>query len=199
MPLVQPNDVMKVTAQFTWDDTDIFQNVYHIQLTSLIAEDDADVVTQIAVWLDTAYTEFNWAVSTKLDYDQIEVYNVTQDRPMMTVPWPVLVQGAEVADPLPTQCAALVSFPTGVKRRVGKKYLAGMGEPYSIDGGKLAQALKDSLADFAVYMITTWAGGGMSLEAGVWNGLLMTFTQYASGLIDDLFRTQRRRVQGVGA
>jgi len=198
MGSTQIDDVVKVTASFQWDDTEEFQNVFHVSHKGTAGVSDNLFHAEVEDWLESAYTTLLAYLSTKLDFASITTYNVTQDRPMYQTAWPTLTQGSDAGDPLPTQCAALVSMPTGVKKVVGKKYVPGATETNSISGGSLSAAFKTALANFAAVIIADWVSGVITVRAGTYNTITAVFNDVVSALIDDLFRTQRRRVQGVG-
>lgn len=192
-------DVVKVTAQFTWDDTETFQNVYYVKHAGSATATDIAFHNACAAWLETLYTPLLSYLSTKLDFDEVVTYNVTQDIPMITGAWPTLTQGSDAGDPLPTQCSALVSFPTAKKKVIGKKYIAGATETNNLSGGILSSAFKTALASFGAAVLSGYVSGTIVIDPGTYNVITGVFNELLTSLVDDLFRTQRRRVKGVGA
>lgn len=192
-------DVVRVTAKMSFESTEDILNVYHMKHTGSASATDAAFSTAAATWLEVIYTTILSYLSDEVTFETIEFYNVTQDRPMAEIPWPTLTIGSDAGDALPLQCAALVSLPTGVKRVVGKKYIGGLTETNSINGGHVSAAAQTALAAFVVQLLNDYVSGTLTLTAGTYNDITAVFRELISGIVDQIFRSQRRRVRGVGS
>jgi hypothetical protein len=197
MGVVNNNDIMRVTAKTTIPPDD-FQNVYHARYLGASGQSDAVAWLAIANVLEAAYTELLPGVTNQLDFDTIEVWNVTQDRPMIEASWPTLTSGSSVGEPLPFQCAACVLFPTATARSQGRKFFPGFTE--SETGGDSlwdAAALVDLVAA-AAELLGTFTMGAGNFSFGNYNEDLVRFAQWISAIVQAVIKTQRRRSPGVG-
>jgi len=195
---VNNDDVLRVTAKMHMGVVDI-QNVFHIQAQGTGTLGDAAAVSAIALRLDDAYANMVAQLSDNLQFDTIEVFNVTQDAPMDEVTWPTLVDGDVVSDQLPTQVAGLVRFTTNVARSQGRKFIGGV-----IEGDNDANGLPDTdvltaLAAFAADVLTPWLIGSGNFAFGNYNVDLTRFAEWVSPIINTIWSTLRRRRFGVGS
>jgi hypothetical protein len=192
-------DVIRVTAKFSFDDEAV-QNVYHIRLTATSTETDAAMLSDIADWLDDAYTYVYQAMTTAVTFDSINAYNLTAERFMGETTWPVLTAGTLTdTTSLPPQVAALVRFPTETLRSQGRKFLPPMGEAVSDGTDGWTTGTLTALASFASSILLGVLGVDYSAYPGNWNEDLSRWAAWASSLVNAYAATQRRRRKGVGA
>lgn len=195
---VNHQDIIRITAKMTIPPDD-FQNVYHAQYLGPSGQSDAVAWTDVATVLETMYTEVLGEQADELLYDTIELWNVTQDAPMVESAWPTLTAGTSVDRALPYQSAALLLFPTGTARSQGRKFLPGF-----TDGGTEGDSLWDAGAITALVAFAAEALGVFDLAAGSftfgnWNPTLVRFAQWVSAIVQAVIKTQRRRSPGVGS
>lgn len=195
---VQPDDIVRCAQHFTWDGSDDFVNVWHYQHQGSNPAADGDVMDDLASEIDGVTGALLTHQSTSLAYGLIEFYNITQDVPMGSRPHPVNTAGTGAGEPLPTQCAALLSFRTGEKKSVGRRYLAGFTETANDNGGELSSGLLTALATYAAACVTGSTIAGELFVPGHVRKATGAFSKWVLPVIDTLYRTQRRRVQGVG-
>jgi hypothetical protein len=134
-----------------------------------------------------------------MDYETIEFYNLTQDTPMGDEAWPVLTAGGSASDPMPFQTSPLVKFLTSIARSQGRKYLPPITEAFYEGSGFISSAALTAIAAYAAELLTDRVVSGSTLKMGNYNIPLDRFAAWAGAVIDDILKTQRRRVQGVGS
>lgn len=191
-------DVIRVVADMSFLGVYLVQNTYHYQAITPGAIDDLVVSTSLAEKLDDAYANLVPLLSTEFTFDNILVWNVTQDRPMQTLDWPTLVGGSQSTATMPYQVAALVLFRTNRARSQGRKYLPPMVEQANAGGGVLSTAALTAVDLYGDTIITpAVAGGGTYYPCNYRysTALVSRWTNFEVGV---RFRTQRRRVAGVG-
>jgi hypothetical protein len=197
---VSPGDVIRVTAKLLGAQGQSIQNVYYFKSSGVSGEDDATVVSDLANHLDAAYDNLAVAMHEDVVFDELDFFNETQGVPMATVDWPTQTVG-DVAgyQPLPAQCAALVSFRTGEAHGNGRKFLGGMTEGSNDGTGYLASGVRTQMALYAVDLLGALVSGGLSFQVGHVREATGQFLPWLAGIINAYWRTQRRRVIGVGS
>lgn len=195
---VQQNDVLRVTVEMT-QDVDSVQNVYHFRSTNSGAIDDADVLDDMADVMDEVYALLDGETTTDLTYDQIRVQNVTQDLLLGVIGFPVITAGLNITDPLPRPVAALITYPTSKPKTRGGNYYGGMTEDRNTSTGTILAGTLVNLAAVATILLAERVFGVNSYRMVVFNAALDTFVLPVSSIIHNIWRTQRRRRQGVGS
>lgn len=192
-------DVIRGIAKCYGPDEQVVANVFHwqLELTTTPVPDDT-VMTAIQSRLDTMYTLLEDYISEDVVSDNIDFYNVTQDRPMGTKNWPGFGGGLATAEHLPAGVAALIEASTGTKRCYGRKYVGVFTEADHGDG-EWTSGLLTALA--------VWAGNWVSnvtvstygvAWSGVWRRVQETFVKILSSTVKSLCSYQRRRKPGRG-
>lgn len=195
---VDNGDVIRATEHFTWDGTEDFVNVWHYQCNGAGGLADSVVMAGLASEIDGTLGFLVEDQSEKLVYGLIDFFNMTKDLPMGSVPHPTNTDGALASDPLPTQCAALITFRTAEKKSVGRRYIPGFTEDDSSDGGNISSATLANLAEYAAALIGGTTIAGNIFKPGHWRKLYEVFSEWLLPVVDTVYRTQRRRVKGVG-
>ncbi len=195
---VTVGDVIRVTARMS-QGTDDVQNVYHYKAGGSGSAADVTVQNQIAAALDAAYTDIDDELTTGLSFDDIDFHNITQDEPMGAIDWPVLTAGVTVAETLPLQASACCIFDTAVTKSQGRKFLPPMREAASDDKGVVGTTATTAILAYIVEILATITAGSLTFDAGNYNTLLARFAVWISGELIEHFKTQRRRVVGVGS
>jgi hypothetical protein len=199
--LVNTFDVIRVTCKMTVNSgaSDV-QNVFYTECLLSSDQLDEDVHDAIASALDTAYTAMLTRFPGDLDFNTIETWNVTQDRPMVEDVWPVITSGTGAGECEPPQTAPLVLFNTQVARSQGRKFLPPLTEGNVGALGELAAGSKTDLVSWAAAILAGWAidayNGGFF---GNWNDTLSRFAPWYSAIVNFFLATQRRRHLLVGS
>lgn len=193
------SDVMRVIAKMSVDEGDII-NVYHSLVTiGVVGVSDAEIVTGLSNAVDYCYDLIKAFYSEDLDFDTIEVWNVSQDRPMGEVEWPTLTNGTGTGDLAPLQVAPLILFGTDVARSQGRKYLPAPLESVLNTKGTLTSTFQAAMAAFGAALLPTVNVGEWEYGFGNYNYDLADFRKWTTAIVRDVARTQRRRVLGVGS
>lgn len=196
---VQPLDIIRVTAKATLAATEDAQNVYYFQHGGSTPLEDPPIISALANQINLAHDKLNGEQSTQLEYTTINLYNVTQRLLLSEVPWPGITSGTLADAALPYQIAGLVTFPTLLAKTLGKKYIAGFTEigndTFGIPTGNIITAL----GQYAVDLLTLITIAGEPFPIGHIRTDPLTFIAWATGLVESLWATQRRRKIGVGS
>lgn len=191
-------DVVRIVAQMTHNaGSDILQNVYHAQYSGPTTT-ELNFHQQMDDWLEDAYDNLLAQLPDDVEFDTITTFNVTQGRPMYTLAWPTLTAGNNLGDYLPAQIAPLAKFTTFAPKSQGRKYLPFLAETAST-GGILEAAALAAVSAFASHLITGFSVDFGTAVLGNWNPTLARFAEWVGAIVDEVVRTQRRRVPGVGA
>jgi hypothetical protein len=195
---VQPDDVVKVTCSFVYDEVSVMQNVFYYQNTGSSAVSDEDVLTDLVGEIDGYYGSLTSTWSSRMVPRDLVLYNITQDLPIGSSPWPTLEDGGSALESLPLQCAPLVSFLTGFAKAVGRKYLPAVDEAHNSHGGALAAPLLADMLAWAVGVLGGVTIDGQPFYAGHVSSVTGGFVRWLTSEVNTLIRSQRRRVIGVG-
>lgn len=197
MPDVEPGDVIRVMVGMDLGGEKV-ANVYHFQHTGSVAQSDGDVHAAMQTYIQNAYDGIEGSVSDDLTQDVMDTYNVTQDRPMFTAAWPGTFAGDDTSAPLPYQNSYLLTFPTAVKKSLGKKFVPGVTENSSAGAGIIVGSVISDLVQFGVDLLAGFSVAGQTFKPGNYQILSTTFVEWASAIVEVLISTQRRRKPGVG-
>lgn len=197
---VYQNDVLRVAARFKHPTFGDLVNVYHFRMTGVAGVDDSEAISDVATLVDDMHGEMvAYTHSTYAAYD-INVFNVTQDRPLGSVAWPTVSGGAAGGEVMPSQVAAYVQGNTGFSRSWARKFLGGMAETYNVNG-RVGSTLLTALTSYAAKWIaavppstpyTTW-------EAVVYSSKVAQWRKITEAVIRDVWSTIRRRRVGRGS
>lgn len=191
-------DLIEVVADMLWLGQRVL-NVYH--LAGDQALDDSDVLTDVAEYMDDLYLTVDQLMSDALTFGSIIVRNLTQEEVLGEVDWPTLVNGGSTgANQLMSQAAGLVTFPTAIPKRRGRKFVPGFNEA-NLSSGLFDATLVSALEDFGEYLITPHS---MTSGAGwrylVWNGVIgvNSVSQPTEAIVTNVPSTLSRRRIGAG-
>lgn len=192
------NDVFRAVAKMSQASNDIM-NVYHYKLTgSGIPPSNGQVLEALNNVLNGAYDNIDGSMANNITFDEIEVYNVTQDEYVGVTSWLTLTTGGGSAAMLPPQTAALVLFATNVAKSLGKKFFPPLTTVALDDDGSPTAAVLTALGLYAADLLTGWDGSTWFLLPGNYRPLAGTFLSWLSAAVRDVFATQRRRYTGSG-
>lgn len=105
--------------------------------------------------------------------------------------------GASASDALPGTMAGVVLGKSSGYRGFGRKFLSGILEADQTNGSIQSTLISLFTTFVAAYIATVWEGA-CALDPGTYNLKTETFHPFASGVVDILLGTQRRRKPMVG-
>lgn len=192
------NDVIRIVNVFDRPGSgDQYSNTLHLKVAASGWASDLVFMTEIAVYMDTAYTLVNSSVSNGIDYLHIDGQNITQNILLPLVSWPVLVSGANASEMLPTQVTSRPYWPTKRPKTRPALCLPPMGEGAQEDGGKLTAAILATVQAFADKFVGNIVLTSGTLLYGAYNTVLDRFTAVDSRVVPLRMGTQRRRKVGI--
>lgn len=195
---IAANNVLRVIAKMSDIAQDVY-NVYHLYTQNAPTLDDDLFLGLVASVLNTAYSEIVGIISDDVNFDSIQMYNLTQDYEVGEVAWPSLTSGSSSTDKMPPQCAALVLFDTNTPNSQGRKFLPPFTDSsLAIDGTLNSSALADTAA-FAADFLDSVEPLGADALWGNWNASQQTFSEWLFANARDFYATQRRRYVGSGS
>lgn len=190
-------DVVRITVNTMYKTSDLFQNVFHVQYTG---SSMSDVVwrNDMRNHIDAAWEILAGAQSNEINPVDIEFFNITQDVPWTPLPFVTYDGGDGTSETLPLQCCYLQSFGTAVPKSIGKKYLGTATDDGAVDGGQVASPQLATVLSMAAEFLDVIVNTSGTTRYGNWRDAAAVFIPWLVAGVDTLFRTQRRRVQGVG-
>jgi len=193
MPQAQ-NDILRVAARASIAGVGDFVNVFHYRYTGAGAYADLATVTDLALEMDTLYTILAPRISNLCLYQDVNVYNATQFRPLGVVPFPVLVAGGSGGDPLPAQVAGFVRGLSGYSRNWARKFIGPIGEADNTPTGVLSATLLGALVSFgAEWVFPALPGFSSIFTPVVYHSKFDLWRPLTSAVISNLWATVRRR------
>jgi len=196
--MIENGDVVRVTAKLSHGVNDL-RNVYHVLYSGTAPVEDEFFVADTADKLDNAYLEIVSIFPTGVQFDTIEFFNITQDRPVDEVVWPTMTEGDGTGTNAAYQLAALVNFGVDAPRSSGRKYLGTLAGTVVGSGGTILAPHITELGLYAAELLADWFFENGIAQFGVFSKLYNRFAPYVTAGLDVLARTQRRRVSGVGS
>lgn len=199
MGIVQTGDIIRVSAKQLGPDRQAIVNTFQYKAVPYGGSvDDSYVIAALVDHIDAMFYELRSAITNQQDADEIDVYNITQDRPMGTESWGTYTGGTGTGDYLPPGVAALITMGTAGKRVKPKKYLGTLLEIHQ-QNGEWTSTLLALLAAFAgSYIETVLDGMDGSLIPGVGSSVWQVFYPALAATVKSVASYQRRRKPGVG-
>lgn len=194
---VATNDIVRVTAKFLYNSSNVNQNVFHLQnIGSSVTE--ADAIDDLLEVLEAVYAILTDLIAVINVFQEIRAVNVTQEIdvgtgiPIDTTPFVDSGQGN------PPQSAYGLGLTTDRLNVRGYKFFGPTQEAAVNNSGILAAATildlaaaGDALTAVQVATNTSWVFGVVASLDGAW----LPFRSYG---ISPTAVTQRRRRSGVG-
>ena len=200
MPDVSNGDVVRVTANMSYQGASDIINVFHCVAELTVDVDDAVFMGDVGAEVDANYALIVQDLTDDLKFENIEFYNVTDDRPMGVITWPTLTVGLETtSQPVATQMCGQVNFLTGVKRSQGRKYIGGYSELANTGGGFLQVGVQGRLENYGAQFAQGQTITGGTIYWGHYKTGTTIFRQWTGYIVPSLMSTQRRRKQNVGS
>lgn len=144
---VDENDIIRVACRQRYASVDEVVNVYHVVCLTNETANDQGIGDDLADIFGQVYVEIEGLLSSALEPNVIDVYNVTQDYPIGQFNWGGGYNGGTGGgSELPSGVAGLVIWNTNVKRMQGKTYIGVLTESSLTDGIWNAAYLSDMTA-----------------------------------------------------
>lgn len=194
---VDEGDVLRITAEMKVD-ADAIQNVFHYQYQSVAQITDAQALTDSALVMEDLYNDLLASIATSVDFVQVRVQNITKDVLLGTTAWPTIIAGLEVLELLPRPVSALITYGTAVPDTRGGTYFGGFTELDNTNLAVIASALITRLGAVATSVLAGTNLSGRFYQLIVQNREFGTVIPVTSAIVHAVWRTQRRRRQGVG-
>jgi hypothetical protein len=200
---VTVGDILKIVAVMSWDDGNIFQNVFSVLIEGGTGPfDNIDVVDDMEDWLDDMYDNFGSRIVADLAGSELRVYVYDSgDEDFDEIGSGVWDQeftnvGVETARGV----ALLINAKTTDADVSGKKYIGGLVQTTVQEGIWEATSLAAAVL-FGVDWTTAFVGALSAAEftPGVWSPTRLAFLPFSgTEIIPTIPAYQRRRKQGVG-
>lgn len=198
MANVNLNDELRVTANMNTVDVSAVQNVYTMKVTVLGALPVIDILDRIVVVLELIYAIIKGLQNTRTKYIDVDFFNITQNIPLATRPWPTLIQGELGNDDLAHMTAAMFSLGVDKPGVSGRKFFGGISEFVLDQDGLWATTTVVDLALASAIMLSDQSSGGTTVQFGIRTGVVPAFIQFVTATTTNVPASQRRRRQGVG-
>lgn len=194
------NDIFRVAARMNQPSVGDFVNVYHFKLTNLVNGSDFEVTDDLTKMVDKMYSFISSAMPDGMTFADINVFNVTQNKPLGSYPWNTQVAGGQAADELAAQTAAFIRGTTGFSRNWARKFIGPFTENSNYPGGLIGTPLMNALTNFgAEWLSTTYAGLTNDFAPVVRYAYAGTWEQITGIVLTNIWATIRRRRVGRGS
>lgn len=195
---IQPGDVLRVTWEMQDAGGNTFQNVYYWRHGGIAPVADSVFLAAAAAHIDTAMVNLHPFQMDNVDPTVMKTYNETQADPLDDVDLSPLSGGSGGPDSLPFQVSGLVTFSTGLRKSLGKKYMGPIIRAATTGSGNLSPTLQTALAAYASQILTNLTAGGETFLVGHYRAATAVFVDWIGSIVENIFATQRRRKPGVG-
>jgi hypothetical protein len=126
---ISTGDVLRVAARLLWQGASDIVNTFHIKIVDDNAQTQTDIINGVRTLLDDMYTEIAVLIDDATVFEDINIFNVSQDEAYGSFPWPVLAAGSNNNDPYAPGAAIFTWFPTGTPGVQGRKWFGPLCEP----------------------------------------------------------------------
>lgn len=196
--------VLRVVAELLWDDGEINQNVYALEITGGAGPyDDSDVVDDCLEWVQGLYDEIELYVAAELDGNSVTVYKWDvpgQDWDEVgTVAWSITAGGSATTG-LPRGVALLCTAKSEDPDIDARKYLPGMVEG-ALSSETWSAPLLAAAVSYAAAWVTAIVGttSGATFTPIVWSVANLALEYLVDHyIVSGIPAYQRRRKNNVG-
>jgi hypothetical protein len=192
-------DKIRVAARTTLSGVGDFVNVYHFLLDTGILPSDNQVLLDVADIMDALYDVVKDFFPTNLSFVDVNAFDVTQNRPLGSTPWPNLTAGTNNAETLPGQLCTFIRGTTGFSRNWAKKFIGPLTEQWNGGDGFITNAALAKMVLFgAEWLLSTATPIGTYVPI-VHYATTNTWQPITDTVFDNRFAVQRRRRAKVGS
>ena len=193
------NDVIEVTAKLSFRGISAIRNVYHFKVLTASAADDIEIAGSFAYGMANMYAEVAGIMPNDVLAETVQVVNLTANRTMGEVPWPVaFAGGTSTANSYALGVSAVVRLLTAARGVQGRKFLGSLCEGAVGDDALLDVGAVANILDFAEHLMSSWPIEGGSASPGVYNRITRAIRGLTGYIISAIPGYQRRRKQGLG-
>lgn len=196
---VQQFDVIEAVSRCEFNAADDIVNVYQFQLISAGAQENQVVVDDVISILESIYTIILAGLSILYTFRDVKLRNITQSTLMGVHPWPVLVAGTNITNPLAPGVALLSNWGTDVPRVGMRKFFGGLCADQLDPDGTWLVGVTGAAAIIAAQLLVPQVIGSRSYQFGYLSPKTLAFEAPNSGVGSDIPAYQRRRKQGRGS
>lgn len=196
---VQVGDILRVAVTFLWDDLFQMVNVWHLEVDDLGTTGSDDDVMQAleAIFLDF-YRDGASSWQNNLSGESLSGVNVRKNELLPRINFSYAATAA--GDPLPLQTSPMIQFHSGTPRHGSRIYLPPFGEALN-NNGVISTSGLTFLATLAAEVL---AGFTDPLDNFECRRVAYSYSEdvvrsLTTAFVPTIFRTQRRRRQGVGS
>lgn len=195
-----PGDILRVAANMNQPTLGDYVNVFHYRYDGVGTLADTSTGEDMGLLMDEMYGEIDQNMPDGLAFVDVNVFNVTQNRPYGGFVWPTLTTGGNANEELPGQVAAFVRGLSGFSRNWARKFVGPFTEAHNVAGGFIAPGLLTTLHD--------WAVDWISADPLTITGSYTPVVRYATGgswvpitafVVTNIWATIRRRRAGRGS
>lgn len=193
-------DVIRAAVVWDLDGSDEQCNVHFLKITAASGTiSDSDLAAGVQEYFEDLYTPVLGLMSSRVDHNRIDLYNVTDDSPLTGLPRLSTLDGSNSSNALPEGTSALVYLRTSAKRRIARKFLPTFGEDTQ-DGGELESAALTSCQSFASAWAANFAtSSAFDVRAVVYDVAGGIARIPTVGIASGIMAYQRRRRRGRGS
>lgn len=196
----EQNDIIRVATRLNLPLHGDVVNVWHFRKTDAVSQSDATTLVDLSEYCDEMFDTIDNYISIDCDFVDINMFNVTQDRPLGSVSWPSLVAGTRTGHPLPMQTAAFLQGNSGFSRNWARKFIGTFSENENDANGFIEGALLSGLAQLGI----RWLAGPIFVMTGTWEPVVYHYKAalwrtIVEVVIRNVWATMRRRRAGVGS
>src|SRR5512134_167816 len=193
MPTVD-GDIFRVAARMNQSGSGDFVNVYHYRVETVVQAADFYALQDFSDIMDRLYTQIYTAMPDGMTFEDVNVFNVTQNRPLGSLAFPVLTAGSQATDDLPPQCAAFVRGLTGYSRNWARKFIGPLCENQNQPGGLIGTSMISALTNYGA----NWLDPSLATPVNTY----VPVVRYAVGgnwqaitaiVLSNIWATMRRR------
>jgi hypothetical protein len=194
-----PDDILRVAARMNYVGIGDFVNVFHFRCNTSPFVTDGYALVDMALVMDALYDTIAPSLSDYANFVDVNVFNVTQDRPLGSTAWPTQTTGEASGDVLPSQCAAFVRATTGYSRNWARKFLGPFLEASNTSDGRVYSTLLTRLANFLAEWLVSTAVTTGTYTPVVYHSKTSTWKALVDGVVRNVWATVRRRRVGRGS
>jgi hypothetical protein len=191
---VNDQDILRISARMNNANTGDMVNVYHVKAEILDTITDEEAVDECAAYMEEIYSILDNVMSNDWVFQDINVFNVTQDKPVGVSTWPTLTDGDSSAAALPPQLTSFVRGLSGLSRNWARKFWGGFTEDMNTGDGFMESSLVTVLTNAAA----AWIAGHVwdttqYLIPKVWHGKTGTWVDIVEAVVTNVWSTYRTR------
>jgi hypothetical protein len=207
MATIPAGAILQVEVVGGMVDAGAVDNVFHCRVGGFQGSpwEAAIIALDIQTWLGNIWAKVVNSITGGSTWEYFNLKQLTNglgaplDPPVDHGSWYLGLHGNDAGEPLPSGVSALMTAPTGVPKRRGRKFLPPFGETYSNLQKWTATALT-RLTEAALQWALGFAGGNNeTIVPVVWSVVHQLWSFFSSTRSNATPAYQRRRKPGVGA